>query len=101
VTTRLDPPQLGSPIEPGFRDQVFASIGELLPQVLKREVPEVAEDTQLMRELGLRSATTLELLLLLEDQLDIQIEVEDIDGGSMNSVGDLADYVATHSVTDG
>jgi acyl carrier protein len=97
VTTQLDPGQIDS----GLRQQVFASIGELLPRVLKREVPELAEGTQLMSDLGLRSATMLELLLELEDALEIQIEVEDIDQGTMKTAGDLADYIAGHSVTDG
>lgn len=97
MTTHLDSGQIDS----GLREQVFASIAELLPRVLKREIPEVAEDTQLMSDLGLRSATMLELLLELEDALEIQIEVEDIDQGTMSSVGDLADYVAGHSLTYG
>jgi len=42
----------------------------------------------------------LELLLELEDNLDIQIDVEDIDAAAMTSVGDLADYVAGHAVTN-
>jgi acyl carrier protein len=84
-----------------LRQRVFDSIGVLLPRVLGREIPPVSDDTQLMSDLGLRSATMLELLLELEDALEMQIEVEDIDEGAMNSVGDLADYIAGHAVTDG
>jgi len=43
----------------------------------------------------------LELLLEIEDDLEIQIEVEDIDDAAMTSVGDLADFVASHAITDG
>jgi acyl carrier protein len=42
----------------------------------------------------------LELLLELEDSLDIQIDVEDIDGAAMTSVGDLADFIAGHAISD-
>jgi acyl carrier protein len=42
----------------------------------------------------------LELLLELEDALEIQIDVEDIDAAAMSSVGDLANFVATHVATD-
>jgi acyl carrier protein len=87
-------------LDAAFRQQVFTSIGELLPRVLKKELPGFGESTQLMADLGLRSATMLELLLELEDALEIQIEVEDIDEGSMNSVGDLANYVAGHSIIE-
>ena len=83
-----------------FRQQVFDEIAGLLPKVLGRDIPAVSEGTQLMSELGLRSATMLELLLELEDSLDIQIEVEDIDRATMNTVGDLSDYIATHVATD-
>jgi acyl carrier protein len=83
-----------------LRQRVFDSMGTILPRVLSREIPELADSTLLMKELGLRSATMLELLLELEEELEIQIEVEDIDQGNMNSVGDLADFVAAHSSTD-
>jgi acyl carrier protein len=69
--------------------------------VLSREIPVISEDMKLMSELGMRSASMLELLLEIEDDLDIQIEVEDIDDAAMTSVGDLADFVAGHAITDG
>ena len=83
-----------------FRQQVFDKIAGLLPKVLDRDIPAVSDGTELMSELGLRSATMLELLLEIEDSLDIQIEVEDIDRATMNTVGDLSDYIATHVATD-
>lgn len=84
-----------------LRPRVFDSISRLLPRVLSREIPAISEDTKLMSELGMRSASMLELLLEIEDDLDIQIEVEDIDDAAMTSVGDLADFVAGHAITDG
>jgi acyl carrier protein len=83
-----------------FRQQVFDQIAGLLPKVLDRDIPAVSDSTELMSELGLRSATMLELLLEIEDSLDIQIEVEDIDRATMNTVGDLSDYIATHVAAD-
>lgn len=83
-----------------FRQQVFDQIAGLLPKILSTDIPAVSDGTQLMSELGLRSATMLELLLELEENLDIQIEVEDIDQAAMNTVGDLSDYIATHLITD-
>lgn len=92
VTTELDT---------DLRQRVYDSIGELLPRVLGREIPEMSEASLLMSELGMRSANMLELLLELEESLEIQIDVEDIDQGNVSSVGDLADFVASHSTTDG
>jgi acyl carrier protein len=92
VTTELDAE---------LRQQVYDAIGELLPRVLGREIPEMTEASLLMSELGMRSANMLELLLELEESLEIQIDVEDIDQGNVSSVGDLADFVAGHATTDG
>jgi acyl carrier protein len=83
-----------------LRQRVFDSIGVLLPKVLSRETGTVSDSTQLMSDLGLRSATMLELLLELEEDLEVQIDVEDIDQGDMNTVGDLANFVAVHATTD-
>ncbi len=90
----------GIVIDAALRQRVIDSIRMLLPRILNREIPAIQESTQLMDELGLRSTTTLELLLELEENLDIQIDVEDIDQGDMNSVGDLAGFVASHAMTD-
>jgi acyl carrier protein len=68
--------------------------------VLGQQALVVAPEMKLMEDLGMRSASMLELLLELEDSLDIQIDVEDIDGAAMTSVGDLADFVASHAITE-
>jgi acyl carrier protein len=83
-----------------FRQRVFDTVRLLLPRVLGRELPAIAESTELRGDLGLRSATTLELLLELEDSLEIEIDVEEIGQGNMNTIGDLADFVARHSLKD-
>ncbi len=82
-----------------LRQRVFDSMSALLPGVLGREMPHVSEDMKLMSELGMRSASLLELLLGVEDDLGIEIDVEEIDAAGMRSVGDLADYVASHLIT--
>jgi len=51
-----------------------------------------------MDELGLSSSLGLELLLELEEELSIQIDVEELDNEQMHTVGDLATYIATHSI---
>jgi acyl carrier protein len=94
-------PAVTEGIDAALRQRVFDSITTLLPGVLGRELPELSEGTTLMAQLGMRSANMLELLLGLEDDLDIEIDVEDIDEAGMRSIGDLADYVAGHTITDG
>ena len=54
----------------------------------------LSEKTRLMEDLGMTSATALELMLGLEDALDIQIDVEEIQPDDMASLGGLADFIA-------
>jgi acyl carrier protein len=79
-----------------FRQQVLDTMTAVLARLLDRPEP-VTEDMRLMEELGLSSTFGLELLLEVEDQLMILIDVELMDADQMNTVGDLATFVAGHS----
>jgi acyl carrier protein len=80
-----------------LRQRVVDSIGMLLPQVLKRDLPAMPEDIRLFDELGLSSSKTLELLLALEEDLGIEVDVDEIDRGDLVSIGAFADFVAQHA----
>lgn len=84
-----------------LRERVFGGILALLPKVMGRELPGLSGGTKLMEELGIRSASMLELLLELEDSLGIEIDVEEIDEAGMRTVDDLAGFVAGHTITGG
>ncbi len=88
---------MSTQIDGELRGRVADGICRLLPQVMKHELAEVSEQTNLM-ELDLGSAATLELLLALEDELEIQIDVEEFDEQHVQTVATLADYVAGHAV---
>ena len=83
-----------------LRGRVFAGIGELLPRVLKRDLPEVPENACLFDDLGLTSAGTLELILELEESLDLQVDVEEIGEDDLRSVASLADFIAGHVIVE-
>lgn len=87
-------------MDPALRERVVSSMHVLLPKVLKRELPDIAEDTCLFDALGLTSASTLSLILELEDALDIQIDVEQIDQDDLASFGTLADFVAANTIIE-
>ncbi|MFD7732370.1 acyl carrier protein [Kitasatospora phosalacinea] len=87
-------------VDPELRGRALDGILLLLPQVLKRELPEIGENACLFDEVGLTSAATLELILELEDHLDVQIDVEGIDPEDLRSVGTLAGFVAGHVVAE-
>jgi len=89
-----------APPDTDLRDRVVTSLCALLPRVLGREMPDVSVQTRLM-ELELTSATTLELMLEVEDALEIQIDVEEFDREHLESIGTLAEYVAGHALADG
>ncbi|MFJ9950895.1 acyl carrier protein [Kitasatospora sp. NPDC091207] len=83
-----------------LRERVLRSIGELLPRVLKRDLPEIPENACLFDDLGLTSAGTIELILEVEETLDIQVDVEQIGEDDLRSVSNLADYVAGHIIPE-
>ena len=87
-------------LDVALRQRVFDTVRLILPRVLGREMPAIDDSTELRGDLGLRSAATLEVLLELEDSLEIQINVEEIGQANMNTIGDLADFVALHSTKD-
>jgi len=86
------------------RERVMETIYVVLPEVLAAGPagrPELSEKTRLMEDLGLTSATTLELVLGLEEVLDIQIDVEEIQPGDMACLGRLADFIAGQMAVTG
>jgi acyl carrier protein len=79
------------------------SIHVVVPKVLALDAGTstgITESTRLMEDLGMSSATTLELMLELEDALDVQIDVEEIEPSDLASLGALADFIATHVEAD-
>ncbi|HEY2550326.1 MAG TPA: hypothetical protein VGI64_07090 [Streptosporangiaceae bacterium] len=79
-----------------LRQRVVAVMTTELARLLGRTEP-VTEDMRLMDELGLSSTHGLELLLEVEDQLMLLIDVELMDPAHLQTVGDLATFVAGHS----
>ena len=86
-------------IDTDLRQRVLDSIAVLLPRVLKRDLGVIPESASLFDELGLSSASTLERLLELEDELDVQINIEDISRDDLDSIGALASFVASPPLT--
>ena len=79
-----------------FRQRVLDLMTTVLARLLERDEP-VTEDMRLMDELGMSSTFGLELFLELEEQLDILIDVELMDGDQLRTVGELATFVASNS----
>ncbi|MFB7471581.1 acyl carrier protein [Kitasatospora sp. NPDC056184] len=92
--------QVVQTIDTELRDRILHSLGELLPRVLKRELPEIPENACLFDDLGLTSAGTIELILETEEALDLQVDVEQITEDDLRSVTSLADYIASHLIAE-
>ncbi|MFL6162130.1 MAG: phosphopantetheine-binding protein [Jatrophihabitantaceae bacterium] len=82
-------------VDAEFRQQVIEAMAGVLRQLLERDEP-VTENMRLMDELNVNSLLALELLLRLEEQLQIQINVESMDPDRMETVADLATFIAGH-----
>lgn len=85
-------PSQDAATDPELRAKLADSIATLLARLLRTDV-EITEDSRLMDELGLSSSLTLELLLELEDEFQIQVDVEELEDGDVHTVGDLTDYI--------
>lgn len=93
-------PAPATAVDTELRERVLRSIEELLPRVLKRDLPEIPENACLFDDLGLTSSGTIELILEVEESLDIQVDVEQIAEDDLRSIGRLADYVAGHLIDE-
>ena len=81
-----------------LRTRVVDTLGVLLGRIYGTDLPRVSEETRLYDELGLSSAKTLELLLALEDELDLQVDAEELNRDDLASLGSLADFVLAHTI---
>lgn len=81
----------------GLRHRVIDGLGALLSRVLRYDVGDVSEATRLRDELGMTSASTMELMLELEDRLGIEVDVDDLDEADVESIGTLVSYVVAHA----
>ncbi|HEX4724000.1 MAG TPA: acyl carrier protein, partial [Pseudonocardiaceae bacterium] len=60
---------------------------------LADELPELGEDTRLRDDLGLESASVLELLMIIEDTAGITVDATEFDFDHLRSIRTFADYV--------
>lgn len=70
---------------------VRATALAVIAKVSRVEVASLRPEMELVGDLDLDSARSLELLVELEDSLGI--EIEDDDAGRMNTVGDILAYL--------
>jgi acyl carrier protein len=79
-----------------LRRRVVDAMSAVFMRLLERDQP-VTEDMHMADELGLSSSLGLELLLAVEEQLGIQIDVATMDPDELQTVGELATFIAGNS----
>jgi acyl carrier protein len=64
-----------------------------LRDMLERDIPDLGEDTRLFDDLGLESASVLELLMIVEDVAGISVDAQELSLDALRSIRTFADYV--------
>ncbi len=70
---------------------VFETVTKLIAGQLKVDPEKVTRDARLVEDLGADSANVMVLIMDLEDQFNMQVEDSAIT--SLNTVGDVVDYI--------
>lgn len=75
------------------RDEVFDKVVEIITPFAKNQeaLEKVSEDTNILQDLQVNSARLVDVILDFEDAFDIEVEDEDAD--SVNTVGDAVDLI--------
>jgi acyl carrier protein len=75
----------------GGKKMIFKELKELISNELGVKENEITMDSELVADLGADSLDAVELIMTIEDQFDIT--VGDKDGQSLQTVGQIVDYI--------
>lgn len=73
---------------------MFERIQEIIADKLSIDVEEITLDAAFVEDLNADSLDIVELIMALEDELDLEIPDEDVEG--FVTVGDVVNYVKEH-----
>ena len=73
---------------------VFDQVKESLADILSCDADKIELDTDLVRDLGVDSIDTVELIMAGEDTYDIKIS--DKDAEDLKTVGDVVEFIEDH-----
>ena len=75
---------------------VFDQVKESLAEIMSCDADKIDLDTELVRDLGVDSIDTVELIMAVEETYDITIS--DKEAQEMTTVGDVVEYIEDHLV---
>ena len=70
---------------------VFEKIKQILADQLDADIDEMTMETRIADDLGADSLDVVEMLMAIEDDFDVEIPDEDIEG--LKTIGDVVDYI--------
>ncbi len=70
---------------------VFEKIKQILAEQLDADIEQMTMDTRIGEDLGADSLDVVEMLMAIEDDFDVEIPDEDIEG--LKTIGDVVDYI--------
>jgi acyl carrier protein len=82
------------------RQAVLEQMQLVASKAIGQDVPTITPDTRLLDELGLDSASILEVLMDLEDTLGFQIDVDLVRPEVLQTAGALADFIVQQTAED-
>ena len=75
------------------RNAIYAKVKEYLLMQLPVDEGKITEDARMVEDLGADSANLMMLIMDLETEFDTQVEDEAL--GSIKTVGDIVNYIAS------
>ena len=73
---------------------MFEKIQEIIAEKLSVDPSEITQDASFIDDLNADSLDIVELIMALEDELDMEIPDEDVEG--FKTVGDVVEYGKNH-----
>ncbi len=74
---------------------VFEKIRDIIVDQLEVDEAEVTLDAMILEDLGADSIDVVDLIMSIEDEFEIEVPDEDVDG--IKTVGDIVKYVEANS----
>lgn len=75
---------------------VFEKIKQILADQLDADIDEMTMETRIADDLGADSLDVVEMLMAIEDDFDVEIPDEDIEG--LKTIGDVVEYINNKGV---
>lgn len=74
---------------------VFEKLTEILADQLDRPQDSMSMETSIAEDLGADSLDVVEMLMAVEDEFDVEIPDEEVEG--LRTIGDVVNYIQAHT----